>query len=301
MAARDQVRYPPELWINGRHLTGTLSESQLREELDQERSRAQVAIQSGAPLTQLYERLVAEETAQHPEGPGMGSGPRWGRVTLPPFAKPAAAPLAAPLDLTGAPSRGPRIAPVTLILIGSLDSHETYETARATYEVWLRHADSLRLVFLHAPRTDTSRRIALLLAQVALFDAGRFWRLFDSMLEQLPRSFPMIRYKAVESLIQREGGYALIEAGLHTPAAELQLRHDLEQVRRLGSIEYTPVVLVNGPAGARPAAWRSAGDRDRAGEPARPLAAPARAAAARRRQLAGPLGLASPWGGTTRG
>jgi hypothetical protein len=110
--------------------------------------------------------------------------------------------------------------------------------------VWLRHADSVRLVFLQAPRSETSQRIALLVAQVGLLDEGRFWRLFDGILAVLPRKF-FLHYTDVEGLVRREGGYAVIEAGLRTSAAETRIKQDLEQVRRLG-IEYSPVILVNG-------------------------------------------------------
>lgn len=260
-ALREQVRYPPELWVNGRRLRGTLTDAQLREELDRQRARAQRAMlqgpsaepdlsKSGPLLTQLYERLVAEESAQRTEESTVSYGRRWGRIPSPPTPPPAAA--AAPsarvpsprLDVTGLPSRGPRLAPVTLVLVGSLDSYGTYGVARAASEVWARHADSVRLLFLHAPRSDSSQRIAQLLTQIGLLDPGRFWRIFDGILEVLPRRF-FLRYSDVEDLVRREGGLPFIEAALRTPAAELHVRQDLEQARRLG-IENTPVVLCNG-------------------------------------------------------
>lgn len=248
-AVREYVRYPPELWVNGRRLRGTLTDAQLREELDRQRGRALRAFQSGTLLTQLYERLVSEESAQRAEESISGSR-RWGRIPPPPSLQlgqsglPGAKVSAPRLDLTGMPSRGPRIAPVTLVLIGSLDSYGTYGVARAASDVWSRHADSVRLVFLHAPRSDTSQRIALLLAQVGLTDPERFWRLFDNILEVLPRRF-FLRYADIEALIRRDGSLPLTEAGLRTAAADARVQKDLEQARRLG-IENSPVVLVNG-------------------------------------------------------
>lgn len=250
-AVREQVRYPPELWVNGRHLRGTLTDAQLREELDRQRTRAQRALHSGTPPTQLYEKLVAEEAGERADDSAAPARP-WGRIPTPSPAPPASPPpsrpgvgsLASHLELTGMPSRGPHIATVTLVLVGSLDSYGTYGAARAAYEVWKRHPDSVRLVLVQAPRSETSQRIARLLAQVAIVDEARFWRLFDSIIELLPRRF-FLRYADVESLVRREGGYSLIEAGLRTPAAEARVRHDLEQTRRLG-IENSPVVLVNG-------------------------------------------------------
>ncbi len=243
-AVRDKVRYPPELWVNGRSLRGTLTDAQLREEVDIQRTRAQRALQGGAPLTQLYDRLVSEEHTQRPDDGSPALGRPWGRVSLPPLTAMAPLPVGAHLDLSGAPIRGPRIAPVTLTLIGSLDNYGIYATARAAQDAWSRSPDSVRLVFLQAPRSATNRRAALLLTQVALIDQRRFWRLFDSILDILPKSF-FLRPQVLEGLIQKEGGLPLIEASLLTPAAESQIKHDLEQARRLG-IEYTPVVLVNG-------------------------------------------------------
>ena len=254
-ALREQVRYPPELWVNGRRLRGTLTEAQLREELDGQRVRAQRALlqsagptsaPSGVLLTQLYERLLAEEAAQRSEGSTVSIGRRWGRAPSPPPPPSGPLPLktAPRLELAGLPSRGPRIAPVTMVLVGSLDSYGTYSVARAASEVWARHSDSVRLMFLQAPRTESSQRIAVILTQVALLDPGRFWRLFDGILEVLPRRF-FLRLTDIEDLIRREGSMAWIEAGLRTPVAEARVQKDLEQARRFG-IENSPLILVNG-------------------------------------------------------
>jgi hypothetical protein len=239
---REEIRYPPELWLNGKRLRGALSDFQVREELDRQRARAQRALMAGTPLTQLYEQLVAQEAAQRTEEQvaavrRMFSAP-------PPVPRLLSTSAPVHLSLSGAPSRGPRIAPVTVVLIGSIDSHESYEVAKAAYEVWSRHADSSRLVYLQAPRGESRERNAVQLAQLALHNEEQFWRVFSRMLELMPRVWAFDRYR-LETLIRQEAGAAALESGPNAPEARRRVTQDLEQVRRIG-IENSPMVLVNG-------------------------------------------------------
>jgi protein-disulfide isomerase len=242
-SVREQILYPPDLWINGRRLRGTLSELQLREELDRQRARAQRALQGGARLTQLYEQLLAEEAALRLDDVPRRAGSLW---SLPSRTISGSGSGAAVVHLLldGAPSRGPKVAPVTIVLIASVDSYEFYSVARAAYDAWQRHADSARLVFLQAARGESSERTAVRLAQLALIDQDGFWRLFDRIVELSVRRF-LVDRAYVENLLRSDEHYPALAAGLYLDEARRRVQQDREQVRRIG-IENTPLVLVNG-------------------------------------------------------
>ncbi|MFO0577869.1 MAG: hypothetical protein U1A78_28000 [Polyangia bacterium] len=249
-AQRDVVRLPPEIWVNGRRLRSGFIELQLAAEVDRQLVRAQKALSEGARLSEIYDQMLAEE--------------RSGRSDLPSSIRTLSAPLTSPrsplvrptavereprrglprLDLASAPSRGPRIAPVTLVLVGSIDAYATFSLARAATEIWQRHADQVRFCYLHAPRSEMSRHFAELLAQAAMLDPEQFWRSFDALVELLPRRF-LLRQRDVEDVLRRFGDLQRIEAALASKQAAAVVQHDLEQVRRLG-IEYAPLILVNG-------------------------------------------------------
>jgi predicted DsbA family dithiol-disulfide isomerase len=248
-AQRDVVRLPPEVWVNGRCLRSGFIDLQLAAEVDRQLVRAQKALREGARLSEIYEQMVTEE--------------RSGRSELPSSIRTLSAPLTprSPvvrpstvereprrglprLDLSSAPSRGPSIAPVTVVLVGSIDAYATFSLARAATEVWQRHADQVRFCYLHAPRSEMSRHVAELLAQAALLDPDQFWRSFDALVELLPRRF-LLRQRDVEDALRRFGDLQRLEAALASKQAAAVVQRDLDQVRRLG-IEYAPLVLVNG-------------------------------------------------------
>lgn len=252
---RAEVRSPPEIWVNGSRLRGPLSEPQLRDELDRQRSRAYQALRTGTPLTRLYEQLLLKER-------GDTSAPAWSSrfppsrpspstpfFITPPRPPQASSTAPAHLELDGSPRRGPRIAPVTLVVIGSLDSYSTYLATRHLSEAWLRHSDSVQLVFQHAPTTDNGRRVALLLTELGRTDPDAFWEAFDGILALMQRRF-LLRYGDIVELLRRQHvDVAKLEATLRDPAlaapARSQLLRDYDQAQRLG-LPYLPVTLLNG-------------------------------------------------------
>ena len=255
-AAREAVRYPPETWINGRRLRGTISDVLFSEEFDRQRGRALQALRGGARLSALYEQLVREERENNPGSERFGrGGSRWGwgggpgSLFTPAPPDPALVPgdraaRAVQLDLSRAPRRGPAIAPVTVTLVGSLDSYGTYVAARVLEEVWDRHPGALRMAFLHGGSAASSPRVTQFMASVALIDPAMFWRVYEGLLEHMRTRF-MLRYPDVVEVARRQGAWpALYEVG---PGRELlatqQLERDRKQAQRL---EPLPVVVVNG-------------------------------------------------------
>lgn len=257
-AQREVVRLPPEVWVNGRRLRSSMMEMQLATEIDRALLRAQKALREGVRTSELYELLLAEERSSRSDsfpfsrpssppppsllGPGGLRSP-WPRSTTPVESERRRT-SSLRLDLSGTPRRGPAIAAVTVTLIGSIDSYATFSLAKAATDVWTRYQDRVRLCYLHAPRSESSRRFAELLAQVGLVDEARFWRSFDALLEMLPRRFAL-RQRDLEDVLRRHGDLGRLEVALATGQAAAVVQRDLEQVRRIG-IEYAPLILVNG-------------------------------------------------------
>jgi hypothetical protein len=232
---RIEVRSPPEIWVNGRRMRGLFHEAQLAEELTRQRARAYKALREGVRLTALYEELVAHERG---ERPARGEPPRGGT--------PAAAQR---MDLVGSPLRGPKVSPVTLVIVGSLDSYGTFRTARAAQEAWAQKKDAVRLSFQHAPSTESGRRVALLLGALSYVDPEAFWRAFDGILE-LGRQRFFLRDSDVSALLARQRvDVQHLEAVLRDPvqgeAVRATLLRDLQQAQRV-STPSVPRIVVNG-------------------------------------------------------
>lgn len=265
---REVVRYPPETWINGRRLRGALTEPLLAEELERQRARAMQALRDGARLTELYDRLVREERTNNP-GPGPAWGSPWTRGSPSGVSSPsgvmggAAGPgslygvpsqgglldedgsaRSAPLELSRAPTRGPAIATVTVVLIGSLDSYGTHTAARAVEEVWERHPGALRMAFLHGTSPVSNLRIAQLVTALAITDEPMFWRVYTGLIEFMRARF-MLRYPDVLDVMRQRGAISprLEQNAARDPLVQQRLESDRRQAARVGPL---PAVLVNG-------------------------------------------------------
>ncbi len=263
---RNEVRASSEVWLNGRRLRGLLSDTQLREELDRQRSRAYQTLHSGTPLTKLYERLLEKERSElvaaapwlarvpptllsgSPAGTGL-SALGFSAAASTGVAPASSFTTSTRLDLSFSPMRGPQVAPVTLTLIGSLDSYGTYLIARVVREVAFRHAESVQLVFQHAPTTEDGRRVAQLLVRLWQTEPAAFWRAFDGILDLLKQRY-LLRYDDVITLLKIQGvNVNRLEAALRDPAQKAGVRaildRDRAQAQRLGLASF-PVVLLNG-------------------------------------------------------
>lgn len=153
------------------------------------------------------------------------------------------------LDVEGSPRRGPEVSPVTITIIGSLDTYATNLLVRPTYEVWAKRSDTVRLVFQHGPTTDGGRKVAQLLAQLGLVDPDAFWRAFDGIRELMKTRF-MLRYNDITDLLRRQHvDVTRLEVAIRDPregeTVRALLARDLEQAQRLG-VPSLPALLING-------------------------------------------------------
>lgn len=250
---RSAVRAPPEVWLNGHRLIGLLSEAQLGDELLHQRSRAYQALHTGTPLTQLYEHLQSKKAQSELE---MRSLPLTGHGLRPLSASGSASSGGAGtttlrLDFSGSPMRGPKVAPATLVFIGSPDVYSTYQLARTVHEVWSRHAESVRLVLKLVPSSESGRRMALLLMQLAESDPDAFWRAFDGILEQVTWRYFILRYAGLVDLLRRQHiDVSQLEAASKDPvksdASRAALLRDWQEAQHLGLLNSLPAVLLNG-------------------------------------------------------
>jgi protein-disulfide isomerase len=216
---------PGRLLVNGRPLAGWPTDDALLVAVDQARQHAQGLVADGVPLGRLFPQLVDEQRTVD-EGPRPASRPRRTRVTL---------------DLTGAPTRGPSLAPVTVVMFTNLACPACVELATLARRVADKHPGQVRLVFKHwlQPFADTTP--AELAAGADL--QGRFWPLFDLMVPSSVRVQPL---GGLDRLAQRAGiDLDRLRADQRAGLLRARVDRDLDEVRRLRLL-YSPSLVVNG-------------------------------------------------------
>jgi protein-disulfide isomerase len=214
-----------ELFFNGRRASVWMSEEQLQAPLAEARRRAEALSESGVPLSRLYDQLTEADApaALEPGAPAKRRQP----------------------DLTGAPSRGPSLAPVTVVVYSNLACVACAELSLTVRKVADAHPGLVREVwrnFLPPYAGGTVDATAAELA-VAAADKGRFWELHDRAIASRSPSVRRTRAE-LESLARRSG---LEVRAPQAKSNELKkvLEREQAEAHTLG-VPFAPTVLVNG-------------------------------------------------------
>ena len=277
---RASVRTPPEVRINGRRLRSPASDSSLREELERQRLRAYQLLRAGTPLGSLYDELVATaETSDRYPTLSAPSAPSWlgSRSLLSrPGPQPAAAmPLpsrrvgrpgsgTATFQLTDIPLRGPRVSPVTLVLVGSLESGPVCEFARELRDTLRPYGDVVRFAYVPAPNGtlfsglsllpsssaslsfgERSNRVPLVLAALALENSPAFFRAYDSILDLMRRRFLLSYVEFAQSILNQRVDFDRLEETSRQDRVRALVARAQRDAHALGA-NSLPALFLNG-------------------------------------------------------
>ena len=276
---RSAARTPPEIWINGRRLRSPVNDSTLREELERQRRRAYQLLRSGIPLRALYEELVATTDASErvPLSSPASASPwtssrllsaRPSIVSAPSLpVRPRSTAQATDLDLTDLPLRGPRVSPVTLVLVGSLESGPVCELAREIRDTLRPYAETVRFAYLPAPngpllsplsplsplQTSSSalsygergQRVPLILSALALENGPAFFRAYDTIIDLMRRRFLLSYVEFAGSILSQRIDFDRLEDLSQSERARALTARAQRDARALGATSL-PALFLNG-------------------------------------------------------
>jgi protein-disulfide isomerase len=148
-------------------------------------------------------------------------------------------------DLTGAPTKGPAEAPVTIVEFSDFQCGFCLRVNSTVAQVLERYKGKVRLVFKHYPLVElhpaapSGHRAAL-----AAHEQGKFWEMHD-------RIFANQRAMTRQDLLGHAGALGLdmtkFMADLDGPRLQAVLDRDLAEGRKVG-VEGTPTFFINGTA-----------------------------------------------------
>lgn len=270
---RSSVRTPPEVWINGRRLRSPISDSALREELERQRRRAYQLVRSGTPLRALYDELVkTADTSEPIPAASPSSTSRWaaGRLLSLRSSVPAALPVPprAALQPTGfelsdMPLRGPRVSPVTLVLVGSLESGPVCELAREVRDTLRPFGEAVRFAYLPAPNgplfsplssvsagstpfsyAERTSRVPLILTALALDHSPAFFRTYDAIIDLMRRRFMLSYVEFSQSILNQRVDFDRLEENSRSERMRAHMARTQRDARALGATSL-PALFIN--------------------------------------------------------
>jgi protein-disulfide isomerase len=237
MGAKIGARGTPAFFINGTFLSGAQPLEQFKARIDEELVKAEALVKKGTPKAKVYDAIMKTAVAELAQAPqGGGDAPEAG----PPKK----------VEVGNAPSRGPKNAPITVVLFSDFQCPFCSRIEPSITALEKLYPGKVRVAWKNFPLSFHDRAKPAAEASLAAHEQGKFWQmheklfanqraLSDADLEKYAQEIglDMTKYKAAMSS--------------HKFAAAVDA--DMKQGSALG-VEGTPAAFVNGRliSGAQP-------------------------------------------------
>ncbi len=146
------------------------------------------------------------------------------------------------IDITGAPSKGPANAPVTIIVFSDYQCPYCARLESMMGEILKTHPKDVRYVFKNFPLPNHSYATQAAQAAIAAGDQGKFWE-FHDLIFQSYRELSDQKIEEIRNKLQLKA--AAFEKQRRSPETMAKINHDIQQGRAAG-VHGTPAVFVNG-------------------------------------------------------
>jgi protein-disulfide isomerase len=225
---RASGHHAPELLINGRRQSPYSGDEAIGRAIGEARDRADQLLAEGVPLSQLYERLLELDE----EVP----------FVIDPVARTVRRRLS--VSLTGAPMRGPAMAPITVVVWGNFACMQCADVAASLKRLDQARPGMVRLVWKHFLPYRISAAPAAEYAAAAQAQ-GRFWGLHDLIMSShlTPARITKAELDRLASAAGLDEGR--LRAEIDSGRARAAVERDTEEARRLG-VPTPASVTING-------------------------------------------------------
>jgi len=235
LAAQLGLRGAPVMVVNGRPLRGVPAPPVLQAVIEQELAAAGRLAQSGVAARELYKHLALRGQTV----PAVSDA-------VAPAASPAPPPQLDPqatyqVPVGESPRRGPRDAPVTLVLWSDFECGRCREAEAAVQAVVQAYPRQVRLVWKSRPIPDHLEGMLAAEAALAADRQGKFWPMHDLLFAQ-----PRKDRQVLDALAQQLGlGRAEFAKALDERTFAAQVAAELALADRLG-VRELPTLFING-------------------------------------------------------
>lgn len=232
------ARGTPAFFVNGRFLSGAQPFDRFKALIDEELKKAEELVKKGTPKAKVYDAILKTAKAEV----GGGAAPSAGGE--PPAGPPKK------VDVGNAPTRGPKNAPITVVLFSDFQCPFCGRVEPSITELEKLYPGKVRVAWKNFPLSFHNNAKPAAEAALAANEQGKFWEMHDILFKnQQALSAADLEKYAKEIGLNMDKFKAAIDS--HKFAA--QIENETKQGSELG-VSGTPAAFVNGQlvSGAQP-------------------------------------------------
>lgn len=225
----------PTFFINGREFVGAQPFEKFKELIDEEVKKADGLLAKGIKPQDVYAELQKEAGKAPPPGAPSGGEP---------------AKVVSDLNITGAPMKGPKNAPVTIVAFSDFQCPFCSRVVPTLHDLEKQYGDKIKVVFKHQPLPFHNNAKGAAAASMAAYEQGKFWEMHDKLFaNQTALDRPSLEKYAQELGLDM----SKFKAALDSNKFDAYITADSAEGSRVGA-NGTPTFFINGRqlVGAQP-------------------------------------------------
>lgn len=226
----------PTFFINGREFVGAQPFEAFKGVIESELKRANDMLAKGVKPDQLYTKLIEDGIANAPAAPAAAAEP---------------APVVADnINLSGAPVKGPKNAPVTIVAFSDFQCPFCSRVVPTLKDIEKQYEGKVRVAFKHQPLPFHDKARIAAAASMAAHEQGKFWEMHDKLFaNQSALDRPALEKYASEIGLDM----GKFKAALDSNKFDAQITKDSDEGTKIGA-NGTPTFFINGRqlVGAQP-------------------------------------------------
>ncbi|HEX7597230.1 MAG TPA: thioredoxin domain-containing protein, partial [Polyangia bacterium] len=223
------ARGTPAFFINGTFLSGAQPFESFKARIDEQLKKAEELVKKGTPKAKLYDALM--KTAKAEVGGGAapaGEAAEAGPVKV--------------VDVGNAPSRGPKNAPLTVVLFSDFQCPFCSRVEPSITELEKTYPGKVRVAWKNFPLSFHNNAKPAAEASLAANEQGKFWEMHDIMFQnQSALDGPSLEKYAKEIGLD----VAKFKASMDSHKFASQVEADMKQGASVG-VQGTPASFLNG-------------------------------------------------------
>jgi protein-disulfide isomerase len=235
----------PAFFINGTFLSGAQPYEVFKSRVDQELAKAEALVKKGVPKAKVYDTIMKTALASVPSAPGGRGG-----AAAAAGGGPADDHTVYKVEAGNSPSRGPRNAPVTVVLFSDFECPFCSRVEPSLTQLEKDFPGKVRVVWKDYPLPMHQNARPAAAAARAAGDEGKFWQMHGKLFEnQRALDRANLEKYAQELGLDLTKFRAALDSGKFSP----QIDADMRAGQTLG-VQGTPAAFINGRkiTGAQP-------------------------------------------------